>query len=200
MVSKRNKRIAGSSLSAQGWVEAGLVALAHGGGDAVAVEPLARSLGVTKGSFYWHFKDQAALLEAIVAEWEERTTTRVILELSKLVDPRERLTSLFRRAVSSALGSSLEFAIAAVARAPRLARQRRRVVHRRVDFLIRCYLDLGYDRPEARRRAAIAYATYVGTLTLCAEHAIGMPRTPAEQLAYAEDIIDALVVRRSSTR
>jgi AcrR family transcriptional regulator len=50
-----------SQLDAAAWVEAALDALAEGGVDAVRVDPLAKRLGVTRGSFYWHFKDRAAL-------------------------------------------------------------------------------------------------------------------------------------------
>lgn len=52
------------------WLGAGRRALLTGGPAAVRVEPLAADLGVTKGSFYWHFADRAALLEALLQEWE----------------------------------------------------------------------------------------------------------------------------------
>ena len=57
-------------LSVSDWMRAARLALLHSGPDGVRVEPLARALGVTKGSFYWHFRDRADLLEALVVEWE----------------------------------------------------------------------------------------------------------------------------------
>ena len=57
-------------LSVSEWMRAARLALLHSGPDGVRVEPLARALGVTKGSFYWHFRDRADLLEALVVEWE----------------------------------------------------------------------------------------------------------------------------------
>jgi len=57
-------------LSVSDWMRAARLALLNSGPDGVRVEPLARALGVTKGSFYWHFRDRADLLEALVAEWE----------------------------------------------------------------------------------------------------------------------------------
>ena len=51
------------------WLRAARLALLHNGPEAVRVEPLARDLGVTKGSFYWHFRDRGALLEALLVEW-----------------------------------------------------------------------------------------------------------------------------------
>ena len=58
------------------WVREGLRFLAAGGPDAVRVEALAVALGVSKGGFYWHFRDRAALLEAVLDTWEEGSSTR----------------------------------------------------------------------------------------------------------------------------
>ena len=55
------------------WAEAALGAIATGGIKAVAVEPLAARLGVTKGSFYWHFADRRALIDAALERWEAQT-------------------------------------------------------------------------------------------------------------------------------
>ncbi len=76
------------------WVEAGLAALRGAGFDVIAVEPLAKSLGATKGSFYWHFADRAELVAAVLELWEQRETTDVIARFSAIVDPRERLQAL----------------------------------------------------------------------------------------------------------
>jgi AcrR family transcriptional regulator len=58
-------------LGREDWLRAARRALLTGGPAAVRVEPLAAALGVTKGSFYWHFADRGALLEALLREWEE---------------------------------------------------------------------------------------------------------------------------------
>src|SRR5215469_649514 len=69
-------------LTREDWVSAALGAIATGGLAAVGVEPLATSLGATKGSFYWHFKNRDALLEAAIERWERETTTDVIAEIT----------------------------------------------------------------------------------------------------------------------
>ena len=56
--------------SREDWLLGARMALLRGGVEAVRVEKLARTLGVTKGSFYWHFKDRNELLELLLREWE----------------------------------------------------------------------------------------------------------------------------------
>ena len=56
------------------WLKAARMALLKGGVEAVQVEKLARTLRVTKGSFYWHFKDRGELLELLLREWEDEIT------------------------------------------------------------------------------------------------------------------------------
>src|SRR5258708_33968522 len=60
------------------WLEAAKAALAEHGVDAVRIEPLAQRLGITKGSFYWHFRDRPALLAALLEEWEKEATLAII--------------------------------------------------------------------------------------------------------------------------
>ena len=80
------------------WVRAAARRLAAGGIGAVAVETLARDLGVTKGSFYWHFRDRAALLAALLADWARHATEPLLRRLegsaSTAQAPRARLSRL----------------------------------------------------------------------------------------------------------
>ena len=78
-------------LSPADWSRAAFRALALGGVEAVAVEPIAAELGATKGSFYWHFKNRDALIAATLEEWERRLTDTVIERLERSADPAERL-------------------------------------------------------------------------------------------------------------
>jgi len=59
------------------WVMAGLRALVRGGASAVNVESLARDIGATKGSFYWHFKDLAEFHQVMLERWEDLATKTI---------------------------------------------------------------------------------------------------------------------------
>src|SRR3712207_2993547 len=94
--------VAKVKLSRDDWAAAALDAIAEGDVGAVRVEVLAARMGVSKGSFYWHYSDRAELVEAAVRLWEERTTEAVIRDLELIADSRERLRVLSRRALGDA--------------------------------------------------------------------------------------------------
>jgi AcrR family transcriptional regulator len=68
----------GKDLGRQDWLRAARLALLKGGVEAVHVERLSRDLRVTKGSFYWHFKDREELLELLLREWEDELLHEII--------------------------------------------------------------------------------------------------------------------------
>lgn len=86
-------------LTRDDWLRAAVAALAEGGVEAVKVERLAKSLGVSKGSFYWHFKDRPQLLAAILDFWNADFTQQLIDNAADLANPRERLRHLARDAL-----------------------------------------------------------------------------------------------------
>ena len=158
------------SLSASDWARAALEALAQRGIEAVAVEPLARRLKVTKGSFYWHFRSRADLLKAALREWETSATREVITLMETVMDPRERLHRLFREAMPGPpRRRAIELAVSDAASHPIVAPALRRVVQQRIAYLGECYLRLGFTAEAARQRAVLTYSAYVGALRLIRE-------------------------------
>ncbi|HEY0253703.1 MAG TPA: TetR/AcrR family transcriptional regulator [Kofleriaceae bacterium] len=168
-------------LSAADWETAALDALAEDGLAGIAVEALARKLGVTKGSFYWHFADRDALLAAALARWETSYTDNLIAQLGEIRDPRARLARLFALVTSGGRGDRIHIGLANSPHA--LVRKTlARASHRRIAFLESCYAELGQPKAIARRSALIAYAAYVGLVHLRLE-------APGELPASSEELV-----------
>src|SRR5689334_16873215 len=149
-------------LTAEAWAEAALDVMAASGIDAVAVEPLARRLNVTKGSFYWHFQNREALIKAALALWEQHETVDVIAGLEDEPDAYQRIVNLFKRANSSYKAGRLYLALAAASDDVRVSEVVRRVSTRRLAYLEKCYRALGMSAEEAPLWATFAYATFIG--------------------------------------
>jgi len=129
------------------WVRAAVRAMLRGSVADVKIDRLARQLKVTRGSFYWHFKDRDALLAAVLKHWE-LTTVRFNEVLARHdPDPRQRLLRLLLLTEDAeALVPPGEFdsAIRAWARRSPLARQAtERVDALRIATITRLILDLG---------------------------------------------------------
>jgi len=154
------------SLSSDDWAEAALDAMSRSGIKGLSVEPLARYLGVTKGSFYWHFTNRRALLEAALSLWERRETDEVLARASREADPRKRLARLFREADGSQRAGRLYLALASATENQAVQEVVRRVMEHRLQFLRECYSDMGLPDEEAQDRAVLAYSVFLGTLQL----------------------------------
>lgn len=88
-------------LSRKSWIDAGLKALIKKGPGALAAEPLARDLGTTKGSFYWHFKDVPDFQKAVIQQWQSNAFANVVEALSEAGSPEERLRRFGRQVVTN---------------------------------------------------------------------------------------------------
>ena len=188
------------SLTAGDWTEAALEALASGGLAGVAVEPIAKSLGATKGSFYWHFADRNALLESALDLWERRDTEGVIAAVDETQDASTRLRSLIRLAFKSAVqdvapaqggAGRVELALQASASHPLVAPALARVTTRRLDFLTALFTELGLSRARARDRALLTYTAFLGHAQLAHATPGLLPKGRAFR-AHIDQIVETL--------
>lgn len=182
------------NLTAECWAEAALDAIASGGLDAVAVEPLARRLGVTKGSFYWHFANRDALLRAALGRWEQAETDDIVARIGPEPDPYARIVKLFKAANASYRAGRLYLAIAAAEDKPMVQAFVRRVSERRMNYLYDCYCALGFAPSLARHWARFAYATFMGNLQIGRDTPDLMP-ADAEFSEYVKLMIKTLIPR-----
>jgi AcrR family transcriptional regulator len=186
------------SLSAESWAAAALEAMAHGGLDAVAVEPLARRLNVTKGSFYWHFPNREALIKAALELWEQRETLDVVAGLEREPDPYRRIVDLFKRANTSYKAGRLYLALAAASDDVRVNEVVQRVSARRVQYLEKCYRALGMGADEAPLWATFAYATFIGNQQVHRDTPHTFPSGPRFR-EYFKLMLRTLIPRTDST-
>ncbi|TXH04771.1 MAG: TetR/AcrR family transcriptional regulator [Nevskiaceae bacterium] len=182
------------NLTANAWADAALEAIATGGLDAVAVEPLARKLGVTKGSFYWHFNSRGELIRAALDLWEKSETVDILARIEPTSDPYERIVNVFKQANASYRAGRLYLAIAAGEDHPVVNEYVRRVSEARMNYLRDCYRDLGFSESQARHWARFAYATFMGNLQIRRDTPDAMPQG-AEFNEYLRLMITTLIPR-----
>jgi AcrR family transcriptional regulator len=148
-------------LSAQDWLDQGLKALAANGAGALKAESLAKAMGVSRGSFYWHFADIAAFRIAILAHWREVSAERVIADLEVAAEHENPLLLLLRRTFSSRL--TLEKAVRSWATFDAEARTAVQAIdRRRMDYIEGRLKASGLAEDVAQARAQILYWAFVG--------------------------------------
>jgi AcrR family transcriptional regulator len=184
-VSQEQKR----RLTGDDWAKEALTVLAERGLGAVAVEPIALRLGATKGSFYWHFANRDALVEAALERWEREYTEMVIAGIEAEPDPRARLRRLFAQVVRGGTRDRVEVTLLGSIDDPRVRPVLERVTERRVDYVTQILAAAGLPAREARQRAVLAYTAYLGHVQL----AHLAPATLPGDRDYLDLVVDSVM-------
>lgn len=153
-------------LSSDDWERAALELIAEKGVRGLAVEPLARRLDITKGSFYWHFKDRDTLLAATLRRWEEHDTRNLNRALGAVEHPGQQLVRFFRRVVEEGLTHEVYRELCAAADDPIVTPVIRRVTERRMAQITAAFSKMRMSPEDAEHRARMAYSAYLGFLQL----------------------------------
>ena len=170
-------------------MRAARLTLLNSGPDSVRVEKLARELKVTKGSFYWHFKDRNEILEALLGEWEEETDILTAQALGNR-DAKQGLRGLLeivkKTVVLSERGEAPSDAaiFAWASMSTEVARRVNQVERKRLQFFTQLT-----GKPD---RAELAYYAYLGFITR-------RRRVPAAAAGFpllAEMLFDLLTSRQ----
>lgn len=186
-------------LSPEAWVKAAQALIAREGVAAVAVEPLAQALGVTKGSFYWHFESRNALIRATLAAWEQDQSVDVVSRYGGITDPRHRLRVLLFAAFEDVENGLFFAALAVSSEDPLVAPFLRRATERRLAFGAEAFRALGLSEAEARQRALLAYAAYAGYFQLLRTTPKAV-KDVTDLSGYVRHLADALVPVRPSRK
>jgi AcrR family transcriptional regulator len=184
-----------TSLTAEDWSAAALAALERNGLAAVAVEPIAKTLGATKGSFYWHFTGRDDLIAAALELWERRDTDGVIAAVDRTADGADRLRVLLRLVLAAVVetpgAGSIELALQPHANHPMVAPVLARVTERRMSTLESLFAEHGLSKSQARDRALLAYTAYLGHAQLAHATPDRLPKGAAFT-TYVDRIVETL--------
>ena len=174
------------------WEIAALEMIGERGVAGLAVEPLARRIGVTKGSFYWHFDNLEALMEAALARWERVFTDLKYGALEKISDPAERLRPLFGDLAAEEPAIQVFLALLEAREHPAVRPVLRRATQKRLRFLAETLGDLGMSPKRAQDRARLLFSAYAGFQQLATLNLEGL-RSRRERKAFLERLFQRLV-------
>ncbi|MBL1097280.1 TetR/AcrR family transcriptional regulator [Streptomyces coffeae] len=165
------------------WIETGLRALADGGPDAVRIEALAKSLGVTKGGFYGYFADRNALLEEMLDTWERESVDDLLARVEHEGGDTEARMRMAGSLASDDRLLAIDLAVRDWARRDRAVADRlRRVDNRRMDYLRSLFRERYSDEDEIEARCMLSFSLVVGNHFLAADHR-GRTREEVYELA-----------------
>lgn len=194
---KPGKGMETSRLTRDDWLDAAFHAVVERGFDNVRVLALADTLGVTRGSFYWHFADHAALVAALLARWRERElAANQAMAAQSGPDARADLELLLASALAHA-GTDLEnmrfeLALRGLGRRdPAVAEMLADVDNRRMALFAEKFQRLTGDAKKAGELAALFYLAVVGSY-----QALSRPKNPPQVKAYLQGIIAHYLIRQ----
>jgi AcrR family transcriptional regulator len=148
-------------LAAQDWIDFALKTLAQEGFDALKADGLARKLGVSRGSFYWHFTDLNDFHARVIEHWRQTATEAVIADLERYEWCEERLEVLLRRALGH--HNAMEIRMRAWAdNSPEAAQAVQDMDRRRREYMERLLVGAGIAPDLAATRVQLLYWAYLG--------------------------------------
>ena len=169
MTKTTRTRLGVPTRTVEDWEEGALDVIAARGIAALAIPELARTLDVTKGSFYWHFTGLDDLVVRAIKRWDaiDKETLDLIRQIK---DPVVRLRTLFAEAMSAQRAQALYISLA-VSPAPGIAAALRKVSSRRLKLLADSYREIGMSNDAAQQQALLAYSAYIGGVHLRSNNA-----------------------------
>jgi len=187
-------------LGRDNWLDAAFVAAVEHGFDGVRILTLAETLQVTRGSFYWHFKDHAALIDALIDRWQAREIqAHQVLEQATTGEAVKDLENMLELALAHG-GDDLdnmrfELALRALGRRDaKVAAMMRSTDHLRIALFQRKFRSLVPDDKTANELATLFYLSVVGSY-----HALIPPQTTSASKRFFLDIIAKYLVHQQSS-
>ena len=174
------------------WLRTALDIFVAEGIDAVRITRLADDLGVTRGSFYWHFQNRADLIDSLVSYWKDKNTAAITGSMAQAVSLADGIFRFFETCIDAAqFDPRLDLALREWAR-------RSESIHRlvesedqaRIDALCEFYRRFDYPMPQALIRARVLYYSQIGF------YALGTRESIQTRLGYTEAYFEAFTGRQ----
>lgn len=143
------------------WLEFALDILIKKGPDSLKITPLCDLKGVTKGSFYHHFKNRSEFIETLMTHWYQEMTLDFITQANTQASPLERLKKLDQVIASHNIEAEMHIRAWAL-KEKTIAKHLERIDQQRQSYLAHCYIELGMDKDQAQDIALMAYANFLG--------------------------------------
>ncbi len=150
------------ALGRDDWVNAAYTAFESGGIQAVKAERLAKGLGITRGSFYWHFKNVSDLMQAVLIRWKAQQTDAVIASVEQAGGTAQsKLLRLFKLCAED--DGAFEMGIRNVmATDQKISEIVAEVDTLRTDYIADLLVEMGKPPEDAERLGAVAYSAWLG--------------------------------------
>lgn len=182
-MSEQSPRPGGWRGSRESWLEAAYAALIEAGIDAVKIQPIASRMQLARTSFYWHFKDRASLLEALLERWEARTTAPLVASTTAYAETEaEALLHVIGCFLpAGGFDDRLEFAVRSWAlQDERVMTLIRAADQQRIEALHAMFARRGHDAQDADVRARTLYLVQIGYISMQAQESLAtrMERIP----------------------
>jgi AcrR family transcriptional regulator len=175
------------SRSREDWIDAAWSALGEGGVEGVRIERLARQLGVTKGSFYWHFKNRQGLIDALIDRWFSMREENREEFLRENPDPADRMWKVIERGITRGTRGQAAALRFWAQRNPDVARRIENADARRITMFVDQFRSLGFPAEEAQARAEVYQAVITAEFIREGSH------TVSDRLADARRQFELLI-------
>lgn len=184
-------------LTSVAWTAAAFEVFTRKGLQAISIETLAKQLGVTRGSFYWHFHSRDDLIDSVLAQWRH-AATETGRRLREITDPRERLRTFLAEGISDLDYGRREINLLSLMDNPMVRTAVEEHTLARTKFVEEALKEVGHTDEEARTEAIQSWALWIGAYQL----ATTMPQlvpgdTPQEKLADTTRTLLARIIENN---
>lgn len=148
-------------LTRDAWITHGFEVLKNKGHEVLKADTMSKALGVSRGSFYWHFPSLGDFHAALLSAWRQQNTETVIAGLKELPEPREQLAELIHQAKNTP--QKLENAMRRWGGAnSNVACAMEEADQLRLSYLTQLMMSMGLSEQTAKDRAILLTWAFIG--------------------------------------